>query len=47
MSAQARARAGKYTKPKRGGGKQFSRHTGEDGIEESIWAVCTGSMVDD
>jgi len=39
MSSQARARAGKYTKPKRGGGKKFSRITNDAGEEENIWAI--------
>jgi len=41
-SAQARTRAGKYQKPKRGGGKHFSRNLqpiNADGEVENMWAA--------
>jgi len=50
MSAQARGRAGKYHKAKRGGGRQFSkglRPLEKDGAERSMWAEPVSDDDDD
>ncbi|GAM83170.1 hypothetical protein ANO11243_011560 [Dothideomycetidae sp. 11243] len=46
MSSSARGRGGKFSKPKRGGGKHFSRNlrpVDAEGVEKSIWASQSSS----